>query len=111
MTARPRPRFNFNGPDQPPHPVAGENPQPVQTPEVVPEELPAAAAARSARAPSRAGKRAVTFYVPPEAFRQLAVLAATTDRSVQDLMTEATDLLFQRHGLARIARVAKEEAV
>ncbi len=42
--------------------------------------------------------------VLPDAFRQLAVLAATTDRSVQDLMAEATDLLFQQHGLARIAR-------
>ncbi len=40
----------------------------------------------------------------PEALRQLAVLAATTDRSVQDLMAEAADLLFQQHGLARIAR-------
>ncbi len=59
---------------------------------------------RSGRAPSRVGKRAVTFYMSPEAFRQLAVLAATTDRSVQDLMAEATDLLFQQHGLARIAR-------
>jgi hypothetical protein len=37
-------------------------------------------------------------------FRQLAVLAATTDRSVQNLMAEATDLLFQQHGQARIAR-------
>ena len=46
----------------------------------------------------------MTFYVSPEAFRQLAVLAATTDRSVQDLMAEAADLLFQQHGLARIAR-------
>jgi hypothetical protein len=31
-------------------------------------------------------------------------LATTTGLSVQDLMAEATDLLFQQHGLARIAR-------
>ncbi len=49
--------------------------------------------------PSRAAAKA-----SPEAFRQLVVLAAATDRSVQALMAEATDLLFQQHGLARIAR-------
>ena len=102
MAARTRPRFNFAGPDQPPH--MGSEGSPPSAPPPVAEDPAREAASRSGRAPSRVGKRAVTFYMSPEAFRQLAVLAATTDRSVQDLMAEATDLLFQQHGLARIAR-------
>src|SRR5690349_19246608 len=31
---------------------------------------------------SRVGKRAITFYVSPEAFRQLRVLSAQTDRTI-----------------------------
>src|SRR5690349_16390757 len=38
---------------------------------------------------SRVGKRAITFYVSPEAFRQLRVLSAQTDRTIQELMQEA----------------------
>lgn len=104
MAARPRPRFNFTGPDQPPHQAGGERTSSSVPPSHVAEAPTREAVSRPARAPSRVGKRAVTFYVSPEAFRQLAVLAATTDRSVQDLMAEATDLLFQQHGLAWIAR-------
>src|SRR3954451_603280 len=53
---------------------------------------------------SRIGKRAVTFYVSPEAFRQLRVLSAQTDRTIQELMQEALDWQFQQHDMHRIAR-------
>src|SRR4051794_33990478 len=53
---------------------------------------------------SRIGKRAVTFYVSPDAFRQLGVLSAQSDRTVQSLMQEALDFLFQHHGVYRIAK-------
>ena len=112
MAPRTRPRFTFTSPDQPPRAGSeGASPSVPPSPTAA-EALPArqAAAPGAGRAPSRAGKRAVTFYVSPEAFRQVAVLAATQDRSVQDLMVEATDLLFQQHRLARIARSAADGA-
>ena len=56
------------------------------------------------RQQSRVGKRAVTFYVSPVAFRQLGVLSAQTDRTIQELMQEALDWQFQQHDMHRIAR-------
>ena len=55
------------------------------------------------RAPSRRGRKAVTIYLDTAAHRQLRMLALEQSRSVQDLMTEATNDLFQKHGKARIA--------
>ena len=55
------------------------------------------------RAPSRRGRKAVTIYLNAAAHRQLRMLALEQGRSVQDLMTEATNDLFQKHGKPRIA--------
>ena len=55
------------------------------------------------RAPSRRGRKAVTIYLDTAAHRQLRMLALEQGRSVQDLMTEATNDLFQKHGKPRIA--------
>ena len=55
------------------------------------------------RAPSRRGRKAVTIYLDTAAHRQLRMLALEQSRSVQDLMTEATNDLLQKHGKARIA--------
>ena len=55
------------------------------------------------RTPSRRGRKAVTIYLDTAAYRQLRMLALEQSRSVQDLMTEATNDLFQKHGKARIA--------
>jgi hypothetical protein len=52
---------------------------------------------------SRLGRRAVTFYLKTDAFKQLGILSAQTDRTVQDLMTEQVNELFQKHNLSRIA--------
>ena len=55
------------------------------------------------RAPSRRGRKAMTIYLDTAAHRQLRMLALEESRSVQDLMTEATNDLFQKLGKARIA--------
>lgn len=57
----------------------------------------------STRAPSRTGQRAVTLYVKPEAHKQLRLLAVNAGSSVQDLMTEALNDLFRKHGRTLIA--------
>ncbi|TXN40694.1 hypothetical protein FV232_24640 [Methylobacterium sp. WL30] len=63
----------------------------------------AASANRYPKASTREGKRVVTAYVSPEAFRQLKRLAADTDAQQQDLLVEGINLLFEKHGLSRIA--------
>jgi hypothetical protein len=78
--------------------VTSRDPAPVPPP-----PAPAAPAAQ-ARPPSRAGRKGVAFWVDPDAGRQLRVLAATEDRTVQSLMEEALDLLFQNRGRYRLAR-------
>ena len=56
------------------------------------------------RSPSREGKKGVTFYAPPEAAKQLKLLAVEQDRAIQDMMIEALDLLFAAYGRHRLAR-------
>ncbi len=53
---------------------------------------------------SRQGKKVVTYYLDPEPFMQLKVLAAKTGVTVQELNLEALNLLFERHQVSRIAR-------
>jgi hypothetical protein len=86
-----RPKMTFTPPSDPPQPVGTDAVPPPAT-----DEKP--------RQKSRIGKRAVTFYVGSDAFRQLGVLSAQTDRTIQDLMQEAVDWLFQQHGLHRLAK-------
>ena len=70
----------------------------------------AAAPAKSGRgdsagpAPARRGRKAVTVYLDAAAHRQLRLLALEQDRSGQDLVLEAVDDLFGKHGKARISR-------
>ena len=54
--------------------------------------------AQARRPPSRRGLRSVAVYLPPEAHKQLRLLAVNQDRSLQDLAIEALDDLFQKHG-------------
>ena len=58
---------------------------------------------RPASKPSRAAKRQIAGWFPPEVSRALRILAAEHDTSVQALMAEALDLLFVRYGKPRIA--------
>jgi hypothetical protein len=61
------------------------------------------AVAPSIRPPSRTGLRAVTVYAKPEAHRQLRQMGLDRGISVQDLMIEALNDLFRKHGKSLIA--------
>ncbi len=96
--SRARPKMTVAGPTDPPrHEAAPDVPAPAAVPSPAVET-------DKHRQPSRIGKRAVTFYLSPEAYRQLRVLSATTDKSIQLLMTEALDWQFQQHDMHRIAK-------
>jgi Antitoxin-like ribbon-helix-helix len=55
------------------------------------------------RPPSRAGKRVLSVYLDPLAWKQLRQLALDTDTTTQALGEEAVNLLFAKHGLNRSA--------
>ena len=55
------------------------------------------------RPPSRAGKRVLSIYLDPLAWKQLRQLALDTETSTQALGEDAINLLFAKHGLNRSA--------
>ncbi len=55
------------------------------------------------RPPSREGKRVLSIYLPPEAWKQLRMLSLNLETSTQALGEEAINLLFVKHRLNRIA--------
>ena len=106
---RTRPRMTFDAPGSVPKIVGVDTGTPVAGVSAPAPEYSASAPAsispgEANRQRSRIGKRAVTFYISDEAFRQLGVLSAQTDKTIQSLMQEAVDWVFQSHGLARIAK-------
>ena len=58
--------------------------------------------------PARVGKRFVGAHFHPEVARQLKMLAAEDDRTIQELLEDAVDLLFVKAGKARIAELVKK---
>lgn len=71
-------------------------------------KAPSSAPAGNARGggklpPSRQGKRALTGYFDPEVLKQLKVMAAAEDTTIQALMTEALNDLFKKYGKPYIA--------
>jgi hypothetical protein len=62
--------------------------------------------ARSAVPPSRQGTKSITFHQPEAVRRQLKLLAAELDRTVDDLCAEAFNLLFATYRKPEIARRA-----
>ena len=60
-------------------------------------------ASPSKRPPSRAGKRVLSIYLDPLAWKQLRQLALDTESTTQALGEEAINLLFTKHGLNRSA--------
>ena len=52
--------------------------------------------------PGRAGKSNVTGYFPPEVKRQLRILAAEQDTTIQNLLATALNDLFAKHGKPEI---------
>jgi hypothetical protein len=65
---------------------------------------PANASTHSSTAPSRVGKRGVTFYLEPSAFKELRALSVDEETTLQALMIEATNLLFKSRGRAEAAK-------
>lgn len=55
------------------------------------------------RPPSREGKRVLSIYLDPLAWKQLRQLALDTETSTQALGEEAVNLLFAKHGINRTA--------
>jgi hypothetical protein len=53
--------------------------------------------------PSRVGKRVLSVYLDPLAWKQLRQLALDADTTTQALGEEAVNLLFAKHGLNRSA--------
>jgi hypothetical protein len=102
--------MSITGVSDQPKPVGGQGPEvsgsSQDTETSVPSQYPEKPGHSLAKPQqqSRIGKRAITFYVSPDAFRQLRVLSAQTDRTIQELMQEALDWQFQQHDMHRIAR-------
>lgn len=64
---------------------------------------PAAPPAEARRSPARQGKKAIAFWVDPSASLQLRTAALSMGRTVQDVMAEALDDWFRKHGMHRLA--------
>lgn len=58
--------------------------------------------------PSRQGKSNVTGYFSPEVKKQLRMLAAEEDKTIQQLLGESLNMLFARYGRAEIAQTERE---
>ena len=58
--------------------------------------------------PSRQGKSNVTGYFPPEVKKQLRLLAAEEDKTIQQLLGESLNMLFAKYGRAEIAPTERE---
>ncbi len=82
---------------------AGAKPTQQASAVVQAEPKPALEIVGMSRPPSREGQRAVTLYVKPEAHKQLRLLSVEQGVSVQELMREALNGLFQKHGKSLIA--------
>jgi Antitoxin-like ribbon-helix-helix len=73
------------------------------TPSEPERPAPEIEAKKSARPPSREGKRVLSIYLPPEAWKQLRLLSLNLETSTQALGEEAINLLFEKHRINRIA--------
>ena len=82
-------------------PLTMEDSAPAGPPAVAPtaasEEAKAAPAEALGVAPSRAGKKAVTFYLPREKWLALRTTSLRTGRPTHELMAEATDWLLGKY--------------
>jgi hypothetical protein len=54
--------------------------------------------------PSRAGRTGVTFYLKPDAMKQLRFIGVEENSTLQGLMIEATNMLFKSRGKAEVAK-------
>jgi spore cortex formation protein SpoVR/YcgB (stage V sporulation) len=91
--------------DVAPSPAAAVS-SPVPAPRARAKRVPEAAGAERSNSyrPSREGKRFIGGYFEPKVAKQLKLLAAEDDTTVQDLVEEALDLLFVKKGKGSIVR-------
>ena len=59
--------------------------------------------------PSRSGKRQVAAYFPAPVQKQLKFLAVENDTTVQNLLAEALNDLFAKHGKPELVPTAGQE--
>lgn len=67
------------------------------------EETTSPSSSAATRPPSREGKRVLSVYLDPLAWKQLRQLALDADTTTQALGEEAVNLLFAKHGINRSA--------
>ena len=63
------------------------------------------------RVGARDGAKHIGGYFTPEVSKQLRALAVAEDTTVQDLLAEALNMLFQSRRLSMIAAMSKDHAV
>ena len=69
-----------------------------KSPKPIPPAVQPEAPKTPYRAPSRIGLVPVSGHFPKEVRRQMKQLGATYDRTIQDLLAEAINDLFAKHG-------------
>lgn len=74
------------------------------SPEILATQEPTESATRKQSVPpSRKGKKAVTGHFDPAVSRQLKQLALDRDTTIQSLLSEALNVLFEKYGKNPIA--------
>ncbi|TVR07899.1 MAG: hypothetical protein EA385_11520 [Salinarimonadaceae bacterium] len=76
---------------------------PSTTPVAQPETAPQPPARKYPVAKTREGKRVATVYLEPEALRQLKHVSFDEETTVQELLVEGVNAVFEKRGLSRIA--------
>ena len=71
---------------------------------------PAPKTAETGRSGAREGAKHIGGYFTPQVSKQLRSLAVVEDTTVQDLLAEALNMLFQSRGLPMIAAPTREQA-
>ena len=84
--------------------AASKKPTPTLVPPVEKPQAQRASAPQQVQIkPSRVGKKPVTGYFDPAVSRQIKQMALDQDSSIQDLMREAFNDLFEKHNQKPIA--------
>jgi hypothetical protein len=71
---------------------------------------PAPKTADSGRSGAREGAKHIGGYFTPQVSKQLRALAVAEDTTVQDLLAEAINMLFQSRSLPMIAAISRDQA-
>lgn len=66
-------------------------------------------AAEAVRSGARKGAKHIGGYFTPAVSKQLRALAVSEDTTVQDLLAEAMNMLFQSRRLPMIAAISKDQ--